>query len=36
VARDDPGYLRWMAGQDFLDDVKDLVEAALRRPEDGA
>jgi DNA polymerase-3 subunit epsilon len=29
VARDEPGYLRWMLGQDFLDDVKELVEQAL-------
>lgn len=31
VARDDPGYLRWMLGQTFLDDVQSLVHAALTR-----
>jgi DNA polymerase III subunit epsilon len=29
VAGADPSYLRWMLGQDFLDDVKELVEQAL-------
>ena len=29
VAARDPGYLRWMLGRDFLDDVHDLVRRAL-------
>src|SRR5437764_3318936 len=29
VAREDPGYLRWMLGQQFLDDAQALVRRAL-------
>ncbi|OWK34229.1 hypothetical protein [Fimbriiglobus ruber] len=29
VARTDPGYLDWMLGQGFLDDIRDLVREAL-------
>lgn len=32
VARTDPGYLRWMLGQSFLDDVQGLVRRALVEP----
>jgi DNA polymerase-3 subunit epsilon len=35
VARSDPGYLRWMLEQDFLDDVRLLVERALERAGQG-
>jgi DNA polymerase-3 subunit epsilon len=31
VAQMDPGYLEWMLAQDFFDDTKDIVKAALRR-----
>jgi len=34
VARTDPGYLRWMLGPSFLDDVRALVRRALVRPGD--
>lgn len=30
IARKDPGYLEWMLGKDFSEDVKALVSAALR------
>jgi hypothetical protein len=29
VAARDPGYLKWMLGRPFLDDVHDLVRRAL-------
>ncbi len=32
VARTDPGYLRWMLGQSFLDDAQGLVRRALAVP----
>ncbi|MBF0594232.1 MAG: 3'-5' exonuclease [Candidatus Omnitrophica bacterium] len=30
IARKDPGYLEWMLGKDFNDEVKGLVEGALK------
>lgn len=30
VAREDPDYLRWIAGSDFPSEARELVEAALR------
>ena len=33
IAATDPGYLDWMKGQDFLDDVKGLLGRALSRAE---
>ncbi len=30
IARKDPGYLEWMLGKDFSEDIKTLVEGALK------
>ncbi|MBF0122149.1 MAG: 3'-5' exonuclease [Candidatus Omnitrophica bacterium] len=30
IARKDPGYLEWMLGKDFSEDIKALVEGALK------
>ena len=35
VAWQDPGYLRWMLGRDFLEDARALVERALMLSEGG-
>ena len=36
VAQESPGYIEWMLGQSFLDDVKELVTEAQRRISNGA
>jgi DNA polymerase-3 subunit epsilon len=35
VAQSDPGYLEWMLGQDFAEDIKELVRRALQQARQG-